>query len=397
MPVAATGGSPSFTTSVFGTSGGALALAGGSYLAALGSAAPAALPVGNASAWTLSAWVRCALPPAGAYAAVLEWGAAGDVGFAAAAGSSGTAAAAATPAASGLGTAAASLLVAGASVWSTGAVTTLAGIPCTGMCMRYDIADGSGTNAAFLSPFAAAYVPASGALVVTDQYYIRVISPAGLVTTLAGSMGAYADGQGTAATFSSLRGVAVIAASSTIVVADGYNNCVRLVSSQGAVSALAGGCGQVSGLADGSGTAARFSVPASVAVNQSTGAIIVADAGNRAIRLVSPLGVVSTIAGSPSCPLSASTDGLGTSACFANPVGVAIVPSSGVIVVADSDAGTIRFVAPTGAVSTFPFGFGGPTGVAVMPSSGAILVTSAPSRAVQIISSPTPEWPAGTR
>ena len=72
----ATGAAPTFTTDAFGAAGGALALASGSYLTVPGASAPPALPSGGSVAWSASAWVRCAAPAT--WAAVLEWGAAGD-------------------------------------------------------------------------------------------------------------------------------------------------------------------------------------------------------------------------------------------------------------------------------------------------------------------------------
>ena len=375
-----------FTTGVFGASSGALVLANGG-LSAPGAAAPPALPLGNASAWTMSAWVKCAPQPTGGagYAAVLEWGAAGDVGWSAAP----------TAGAAGLGASAASLLVAGASAWATGAVTTIAGRPCINFCTNVPF-DGTGTNAFFPQPLSVAFIPSSGALAVIDGNAVRIVSHAGVVTTLAGNVqySGYADGVGTAALFSNLRGIAVVAATSTIVLSDAFSCCIRLVTLWGAVSSFAGGCGQGPGFADGTGAAARFSNPSSVAVIQSTGAIVVADSGNRAVRLISQLGVVTTLAGSPNCPSASSVDGVGTSACFASLAGIAIMPSGSTIVVIDNTAGTVRFITLAGSVSTFPgFLFNSPFAVAVIPSSGAVLVTSAGM--VQMISAPTPAWPAG--
>ena len=66
-----------FAAGPFGAANGALLLTSGSYLSAAGANAPTALPSGNAS-WSASAWVKCSASTT--YAAVLEWGAAGDEG-----------------------------------------------------------------------------------------------------------------------------------------------------------------------------------------------------------------------------------------------------------------------------------------------------------------------------
>ena len=66
----------SFVSDVFGNANGAIAMAGGAYLAASGPSLPAALPTGAAVPWSAAAFVKCAAPAA--RAGVLEWGASGD-------------------------------------------------------------------------------------------------------------------------------------------------------------------------------------------------------------------------------------------------------------------------------------------------------------------------------
>ena len=166
------------------------------------------------------------------------------------------------------------------------------------------------------------------------------MSPTGLTSTLAGS-GSYgfADGAGAAASFNGPTGVAVIPSSGVIVVADTSNFRIRLISPTGLTSTLAGsGSGA---FADGTGAAASFSYPRGVAVIPSSGVIVVADQGNHRIRLVSPTGLTSTLAGSGSAGFA---DGTGAAASFNNPSGVAVIPSSGVIVVADQGNYRIRLI-----------------------------------------------------
>jgi sugar lactone lactonase YvrE len=69
-------GTNTYSTSVFGTSNGAITLTSGNYFSKAGSSTPelpSSLPSGGNVAWTLSAWVKCA-PPAIPWSAVLEWG-----------------------------------------------------------------------------------------------------------------------------------------------------------------------------------------------------------------------------------------------------------------------------------------------------------------------------------
>ncbi len=89
---------------------------------------------------------------------------------------------------------------------------------------------------------------------------------------------------------------------------------------QTAISTLAGSSPAIAaGNVDATGTAARFSAPASVAVD-AAGNIYVADASNHKIRKVTPLGVVTTLAGSGS---QGSANGVGAAATFNFPQGVA--------------------------------------------------------------------------
>ena len=258
-----------------------------------------------------------------------------------------------------------------------GVVTTLAGSGSIAF------ADGTGTGASFNYPAAVAMIPSSGDIVVSDtnNHRIRLVTPGGVVTTLAGSGTAqFADGTGPAASFYFPYGVAVTS-TGVIVVADTGNNRIRLVNpTSGVVTTLAGN--DTGTFADGTGAAARFNGPNGVAVIPSTGVIVVADTGNHRIRLITPGGVVTTLAGSGSGTFA---DGTGALASFSNPTGVAVT-SSGDIIVADKDNHRIRLVTPLGAVTTLSGGsanfadgtgaaarFNQPRGVSVTPTGDVVV------------------------
>ncbi len=224
-----------------------------------------------------------------------------------------------------------------------GVVTTVAGVPGTS-----GSTDGPAATALFAGIGGVAF-DASGNLFVADSgnFTIRKITPAGVVSTLAGVAGTRGDvdGAGSLARLYDPQNLAVDGAG-TIYVADGQGNVIRRITPAGVVSTLAGS--GAAGSADGTGVAAQFNDPTGVAVDAS-GTIYVADNGNDTIRVVTPAGAVTTLAGSP---LSAgSADGSGSAARFDSPAGLG-VDGSGNLFVADSGGDTIRKVTPGGFVST---------------------------------------------
>ena len=229
-------------------------------------------------------------------------------------------------------------------VTPAGVVTTVAGFAgCSGS------ADGIGSAARFRNPRGLT-VDGAGNIYVADRgnSTIRVITPAGVVRTLAGLAGHHGseDGMGSAARFNSPQGVAV-GGTGEIYVADRGNNTIRVVTPAGLVKTLAGlaGC---PGNEDGSGTAARFIFPASLAADKA-GRIYVVDQYGSTIRGLTPAGVVTTLAGLAGS--SGFKDGTGNAARFDCPIGMA-VDSAGNIYVADAFNSAIRRVTPGGVVTT---------------------------------------------
>ncbi|MBI4625811.1 MAG: hypothetical protein HY736_21645, partial [Verrucomicrobia bacterium] len=226
----------------------------------------------------------------------------------------------------------------------------------------YGSTDGTGSAARFKGPSGVA-VDGGGNVFVADHdnHTIRKITPAGVVTTLAGTPGSSgsADGTGGAARFSFPSSVAVDGGGN-VFVADKGNNTIRRITPAGVVTTLAGAAGN-SGGADGTGGAARFTAPLGVAVD-SGGNLFVTDSGNCTIRRITPAGVVTTLAGAAGSVGSA--DGIGSAARFTGPSGVA-VDGSGNVFVADPGNGTVRRVTAAGNVTTVagtPGLFGGQDG-----------------------------------
>lgn len=268
-----------------------------------------------------------------------------------------------------------------ASYFSTAAVTTLAGI-----AGRKGATDGPGPAAQFDYPMGVA-VAANGTLYVADEenMTIRCLSPLGEATTLAGARATKgsADGAGPAARFYHPVGLAV-AAEGTLYVADGENHTIRKITPDSTVSTVAGTAGR-KGTTDGPGPAARFNLPHGVAVDAS-GTLYVANTFNHTIRKITPAGHVSTLAGQPGH--KGSADGPGATARFFHPAAVA-VDAQGVLYVADNGNGTVRKITPAGVVTTLAGDarhcghtdgigatarFRAPTGVAVDASGNVYVV-----------------------
>ena len=135
-----------------------------------------------------------------------------------------------------------------------------------------------------------------------------VATPAGTVKTMAGSPGISGvyDGTGAYALFNLPSGVATDG--SNIFVADTGNNCIRRVTSGGAVTTVAGIAG-IAGDRDGTYSSALFNQPQAL-VYAST--LIVADTGNSVIRTVTPQSVVSTLALKAPTTDTPGTGGTGT-------------------------------------------------------------------------------------
>jgi len=212
-------------------------------------------------------------------------------------------------------------------------------------------ANGTGSTARFTFPSALAVDSANNIYVAdTGNSTIRKITPARVVSTFAGSAGSIgtADGTGSAARFNFPAGVAVDrAGTGNIYVGDTSNFTIRQITPAGVVTTLAGLPGMRGGT-NGTGSAARFELPEGMAVD-STGNIYVADQDASTIRKISPGGVVSTFAGS--FTKSGSLNGTGSAARFNLPADVA-VDSSNNLYVADSNNCTIRKITPAAAVTT---------------------------------------------
>jgi sugar lactone lactonase YvrE len=229
-----------------------------------------------------------------------------------------------------------------------GVVTTFAGIGLTGYF------DATGTSAWLFLPSDVS-VDASDNLFLADSFNcaIRKITPGAVVTSVAGGPPppgvthcSYLDGTGSAARFLYPTGISLDGAGN-MYVADESNNTIRKVTPAGVVTTLAG----ISniGYVDGPGADARFMLPFGIAVDPASGNVYVADTSNRIIRRITPGGTVTTMAGLAGVP--GFDDGVGSAARFGAPHAMA-VDAGGNVYIVDFGLCSIRKMTPAGVVST---------------------------------------------
>jgi sugar lactone lactonase YvrE len=238
--------------------------------------------------------------------------------------------------------------------------------------------DGAGRAAAFNSPSALA-VDTDGNLYVADtgNNAIRKITPAGLVTTVAGDgTPGYTDGAARSARFNGPVGVAVDA-QGNVYVADTYNDLIRQITTDGQVKTIAGG--NAPGYADGTAGGARFDTPCALIATATTGELLVADTGNNRLRRIKPSGEVTT--------LSINLSRAGQAGELGEPMGLT-QGSDGSLYVTESRGGRIVQISPDGATARVQAGplergfsngdgasarFNGPAGIA-LDRNGALYV-----------------------
>jgi hypothetical protein len=204
-------------------------------------------------------------------------------------------------------------------------------------------------------PSGVAAAPDGGFLIAdNDNNRIRRVSPAGMITTVAGLGPAGYSGDGTDARRAQLNDPAAVAFTPDggFLIADLQNHRIRRVSPEGIMSTAAGSGVQGFGGDGGDATDAQLNNPIDVAVTADGGYLIVDRVNNR-VRRVSPSGTITTVAGTGT-PGSAGDGGPATSAQLRLPIGVAAT-GEGDFLIADTSNDRVRLV-DAGAVPGLPPG-----------------------------------------
>ena len=233
-------------------------------------------------------------------------------------------------------------------VSADGTISTVAGNGSDGY-----LGDGGPATIAVLNLPNEVAVDAAGNLYIADTHNsrIRMVTPAGTITTFAGGGSGNGLGDGGPATSAMLywpNGV-LMSAGGTLYIGDTYDHRVREVTSNGIITTLAGTGSQGYGGDGGPAASAQLNQPGGLAMDPA-GNVYVADSGNNRVRKIAPDGTITTVAGC-GCAGPLGDGGPATSASLAWPSGVA-VDAAGNLYIADYENNRVRRVDPSGTIRT---------------------------------------------
>jgi len=242
-------------------------------------------------------------------------------------------------------------------VSAAGQIATLAGTGIAGLA-----GDGGPAASAQLNSPAGVTVDFSGNVIVADtnNHRVRQIAPGGQITTLVGTgmSGMGLDGfPGAQTPLNAPQGVCADHTGIVYVVDTSNHRVLRVAPGAAAVVTVAGS-GSAGNTGDGGpATAAQLNQPCACAVD-TAGNLFIADTLNNRIRQVTPAGAISTVAGTGAAGFAG--DGhAATAALLQGPAGVAVT-DDGTIFIADTGSNRIRMVTPDGVIETIAGGAGTP-------------------------------------
>jgi uncharacterized protein (TIGR03437 family) len=241
------------------------------------------------------------------------------------------------------------ILLAASSARSQNIITTVAGDGAT----AYSGDGGLATNAALNLPWGVVFA-STGMIYIADMenYRIRLVTPEGMISTIAGTGVSGYSGDGglaSAAMFSDVAGLAMDK-SGNLYVADRSNVRIREVAANGIVTTVAGTGKQGFSGDGGLATEATLNTPTSVLVDPS-GNLYFTDSSNQRIRRVGTDGIITTVAGNGVNGFSGD-GGLAINAAMSFPLGLAL-DQSGNLYFTDGNNNRVRMITPAGIISTF--------------------------------------------
>ncbi len=227
-------------------------------------------------------------------------------------------------------------------------ITTVAGNGTAG----YSGDGGQATDAELYYP-SGITTDAAGNLYIADysNNRIRMITTAGIISTLAGNGTQGYNGDGSSATDAELYHPSDIAFDDkgNLYIAEVGNNRIRQINTLGIITTVAGK--DTSGFSGdgGQATAAKLQTPSGIAFD-ADGNIYIADAGNNRIRMINTLGIINTQVGNGAFGFNGD-GGQATAAKLGYPWGVTF-DAAGNLYIVDQSNNRIRKVNTAGIIST---------------------------------------------
>jgi uncharacterized protein (TIGR03437 family) len=209
-----------------------------------------------------------------------------------------------------------------------------------------------------------------GRLWIADQdaHRVRLMAPGGTIETAAGTGARGYDGDGGPASSAQLFAPSSVALdrAGNVYIADSFNHRVRKIAPDGRISTVAGRGVRGYGGDGGPAIEAQMDTPRAVAVD-AEGNLYVAEYANHCVRRVTPAGRIDTVVGTGRRGYSGD-GGWALATDLNHPLGIALDPA-GNLFIADSDNHRIRMVTPDGILTTIAGdgnpGFAGDGGAAL--------------------------------
>jgi uncharacterized protein (TIGR03437 family) len=210
---------------------------------------------------------------------------------------------------------------------------------------------GGPATAAQLDSPAGLVLDSSGNLYIADQGNNRVrrVTPAGIITSIAGNGNPGVSGDGGPATTATVGQPQCLAfdTAGNLYISQPNDNVVRVMSPDGKINTFAGNGKPGFGGDGGRAVNAMFFAPTGLATEKG-GSVYVVDRQNDRVRKIDPQGVITTVAGIGKFGFTGD-GGLATSATLSSPVGVALA-SDGTLYISDTNNNRIRAVSPSSGI-----------------------------------------------